>query len=52
MLWYIYIAGLLNAMVYIIAGLLNAMVYIYIAGLLNAMVYIYSRTPKSYGIYT
>ena len=40
MLWYIYIAGLLNAMVYIIAGLLNAMVYIY------------SRTPKCYGIYT
>ena len=35
MLWYIYIAGLLNAMV-----------YIYIAGLLNAMVYIYSRTPE------
>ena len=39
MLWYIYIAGLLNAMVYIIAGLLNAMVYIH------------SRTPKCYGIY-
>ena len=40
MLWYIYIAGLLNAMV-----------YIYIAGLLNAMVYIHSRTPECYGIY-
>ena len=38
MLWYIYIAGLLNAMVYIIAGLQNAMVYIY------------SRTPKCYGL--